>query len=100
MFLDLTLRVGSFRSDYSFQQPCTGAPAPAEVTGTRTAVLGSLLPSWFHVALGTHLPKGRKRSRHLRGHGRVEYVATKGLLPGPPQTQLLPGMLVAGRSPD
>ena len=41
-----------------------------------------------------------ERSRHLRGHGRVESVATKGLLPGPPQAQLLPGMLVAGRSPD
>lgn len=100
MILDITLCVGSFRSEHSFQQPCTGAPAPARVTGTRMDVLGSLLPSWFHMALSTHLPKGREPSRHLRGHGRVECVATKGLLPGPPQTQLLPDMLVAGRSPD
>lgn len=58
------------------------------------------VPPGFHMALGTHPPGGRERSKHLRGHDRVESVATKGLLPGPPQTQLLPGLLVAGRNPD
>lgn len=63
-------------------------------------VPGPLEPGWLCLAVsfppGFHMALGM----HLRGHGRVESAATKGLLPGPPQTQLLPGMLVAGRSPD